>query len=74
MNSGAWVLIIAMYSPAGDFIDKRHEVVQDRKTCVFQRNIVNQREPSPIGVKERATCVTYEHWTGKKSMKSVALD
>jgi hypothetical protein len=25
-----WVLIIALYSPAGDFIGKRHEVLPDQ--------------------------------------------
>jgi hypothetical protein len=69
-----WVLVIALYSPSGDFIDKRHEVLPNRKTCVQQRQEINQRDPSPIGVRERAICVTWDHWTGKRPMKDVNMD
>lgn len=74
MTTGTWVLIIAMYSPGGDFMSKRHEFVESRRMCEAQRQEINQREPNPLGVKERAVCVTYQHWTGARPMKSVALD
>jgi hypothetical protein len=69
-----WVLIIALYSPAGDFIGKRHEVLPDQKTCAQHQQEINQREPSPIGVRERAICVTRDHWTGRRPMKDINMD
>ena len=69
----AWVLIIAMYSPGGDYMDKRHVVLPDQKSC--QRAKVEVEEPeNPMGVKVKGLCVTYAHWTGKKPMRDVPLD
>lgn len=69
----AWVLIIAMYSPGGDFMDKRHLVLPDQKACVQAKAQIEKTE-SPMGVKVKGLCVTQAHWEGKKQMKGVDYD
>lgn len=68
-----WILIIAMFGPSGDFIDKRTIEFQSRKDCEavkIQLPVMN----SPMGIKHKGLCVTRDHWTGKKQMKGVAYD
>ena len=68
-----WILIIAMFSPSGDFIDKRTVEFQSRKDCEAvktQLPVMN----SPMGIKHKGLCVTRDHWTGKKQMAGVAYD
>ena len=72
-NMNAWVLVIAMSAPSGDFIDKRTVEFKTRKDCEAVRAqlpVLN----SPYGVKHEGVCVTMDHWTGKKKDKGVAFD
>jgi len=57
MNS--WILIIAMYSPGGDFLNIKVQLSQ---------------LDSPMQVKHKGLCVTKAHWEGKKQMPGVAYD
>jgi hypothetical protein len=69
----AWVLVIAMSAPSGDFIAKREIEFKTRKDCEAVRAqlpVLN----SPFGIKHEGVCVTMAHWTGKKVDKGVALD
>jgi hypothetical protein len=68
-----WVLIIAMLSPAGDFIDKRHMVLPNQQTCQRAKTDVETAD-SPMGVRIKGLCVTYAHWTGQKPMRGVPQD
>jgi hypothetical protein len=71
MNS--WILIIAMFSPGGDFIDKRTLAFNSKKDCEAARMQV-ARSDSPMGVKHKGLCVTSDHWEGKRQMPGVAYD
>lgn len=68
-----WVLIIAMFSPGGEFMDKR---TVDFKTQADCQAVAGQlgRLDNAQRVKHRGLCVTRDHWTGKKQMKGVAYD
>lgn len=68
-----WVLIISMFSPGGDYLDKRHVVLQDQRTCQSAKVTVETAE-SPMGIKVKGLCVTYGHWTGRKPMRDVPMD
>jgi hypothetical protein len=71
MNS--WILIIAMFSPGGDFINKTPVEFQSQKECEAVRIQLSVLD-SPMGVKHKGVCVTRDHWTGKKKMPNVAYD
>jgi hypothetical protein len=71
MNS--WILIIAMFSPGGDFINKTPVEFQSQKACEAVRVQLSVLD-SPMGVQHKGVCVTQDHWTGKKPMPGVALD
>jgi hypothetical protein len=69
----SWVLIIAMFSPGGDFINKSTVKFQSKQEC----EAVKMQLPildSPMGVKHKGLCVTRDHWEGKKQMTGVAYD
>ena len=67
-----WVLIIMMSTPGGDFIDKRVEFLQDKKSC--QIRMAEIPRMAPMRIRQDPICVTMDHWTGKKPMPGVALD
>jgi hypothetical protein len=69
----AWVLIIAMSSPGGDFIDKRTVEFKTRQDCEAVRVQLSNLD-TPMGIKHKGLCVTMDHWTGKKQMPGVAYD
>ena len=69
----AWILIIAMYSPAGDYMDKTIVEFNTQKDCESVRAQLAILD-TPFGVKHKGLCVTKDHWTGKKPMKGIALD
>jgi hypothetical protein len=71
MNS--WILIIAMFSPSGDFMDKRTVAFNSRKDCEAVRVQLAYLD-SPMSVKHKGLCVTRDHWEGKKQMPGVAYD
>jgi hypothetical protein len=67
-----WVLIIMMSTPGGDFIDKRVEFVQTRAEC--HARMAATPKVAPMQIRQTPTCVTRDHWTGKKPMSGVSLD
>ena len=69
----AWILIIAMYSPGGDYMDKTTLEFNTQKDCESVRAQLAILD-TPLGVKHKGICVTKDHWTGKKPMKGIALD
>ena len=65
-----WVLIIAFFSPGGDFMGK-HEVAQkDRATC--QQSIASIGQEAPLA-RVRAICVERDA-KGINLTRNVALD
>jgi hypothetical protein len=73
MTTYSWVLIIAMYSPAGDFMSQDIVKLDSRRTC----EAIRAQLPSldhPMRVKHKGLCVTKDHWEGKKQMPGVAYD
>jgi hypothetical protein len=68
-----WVLIIAMFSPGGDFIGKEPVWFETKKACEAVRAQLSVLD-GPIGVKHKGLCVTRDHWEGKKKMPGVAHD
>ena len=73
-----WLLLIAMYTPGGDFIDKQvvdYEFKSKADCVAVQRSMPNlDLDAGAMGVKHRGLCITKDHWTGKRPMKDVALD
>jgi hypothetical protein len=69
----SWVLIIAMYSPGGDFINKSTVKFQSNKDCeAVKAQLSNLYHP--MKVVHKGLCVTRDHWEGKKQMPGVAYD
>ncbi len=71
MNS--WILIIALYSPAGDFMSKDTLYFNSKKECEAVRVQLPNLD-HPLRVKHKGLCVTRDHWEGKKKMPNVAYD
>jgi hypothetical protein len=69
----SWVLIIAMFSPGGDFISKQTINFVSKKDCEAVRIQLSNLD-QPMHVKHKGLCVTRDHWEGKKQMPSVAHD
>jgi len=69
----SWVLIIAMYSPAGDFMGKDTLTFNSQKDCEAVKLQLPKLD-HPLRVKHKGLCVTKEHWEGKKKMPNVDLD
>jgi hypothetical protein len=68
-----WILIIAMYSPGGDFISKTPIEFQTKQACeAVKIQLVNLDHP--VRGKHKGLCVTRDHWEGKKQMPGVAYD
>ena len=68
-----WVLIVAMLTPAGDFMDKRTVEFKTQQECEAVRAQLHVLD-TPYRVQHKGICVTMDHWTGKKKMKDVPLD
>jgi hypothetical protein len=68
-----WILIIAMFSPSGDFIDKRTVEFRSRKDCEAVKIQLSKLD-NPMRVTHKGLCVTRDHWEGKKQMPGVAYD
>jgi hypothetical protein len=71
MNS--WILIIAMYSPGGDFINKSTLSFTNKSECEAVRKQLPTLD-HPFHVQHKGLCVTRAHWEGKKQMPGVAYD
>jgi hypothetical protein len=69
----SWILIIAMHSPAGDFIGKDIIKFESQKACEAAKTQLPNLD-SPMRVKHQGLCVTRDHWEGKKQMPGVAYD
>ena len=68
-----WILIVAMFSPGGDFLSKSTIEFQSRKDCEAVKVQLVQLD-SPMGIKHKGLCVTRNHWEGKKKMPGVNYD
>ncbi len=68
-----WILIIALYSPGGDFMDKTILKFENKRDCEAVR-VQLPKLDNPMKVKHKGVCVTKEHWEGTKSMPGVAHD
>jgi hypothetical protein len=69
----SWILIVAMYSPAGDFIGKDTIKFESKRAC----EAVKVQLPNldhPMRVKHKGLCITRDHWEGKKKMTGVDYD
>ena len=69
----SWILIIAMFSPGGDFIGKQTIDFVSKKDCETVR-IQLPNLDNPMRVRHKGLCVTRDHWEGKKQMPGVAYD
>jgi hypothetical protein len=71
MNS--WVLIIAIFNPAGEWQHQYTEQHNTKKSCTARSKAVEIVTPNNKYL-VRGICVTHDHWTGKKPMPGVELD
>jgi hypothetical protein len=69
-----WVLLIALLSPGGNFIDKVPVEMPTKAACQKAVKGLPQPGESPMGVQYKGICVTMDHWTGKKKDKGVVFD
>ena len=65
-----WVLIIAFFSPGGDFMGKQEIVQKDQVTC--QRSMVTVAKEAPLA-KIKTLCVERDE-KGINLSRNVALD
>jgi len=73
MTAYSWVLIIAMYSPGGDFMSQDIVKLDSRRTCEAMKKELPKLD-NPMYVQHKGVCVTRDHWEGKKKMPGVAYD
>jgi hypothetical protein len=69
----SWILIVAMYSPGGDFMNKDTLQFNSQKECEAVR-VQLPKLDRPLRVQHKGLCVTRDHWEGKKQMPGVAYD
>jgi len=69
----SWILIVAMYSPAGDFMSKDIIKFETQKSCEAVRVQLPNLD-HPMRVRHKGLCVTKDHWEGKKKMPNVDYD
>jgi hypothetical protein len=69
----SWILIIAMHSPAGDFMGKNTVGFNSQKDCEAVK-VQLPKLDHPLKVRHKGLCVTREHWEGKKQMPGLAYD
>jgi hypothetical protein len=69
----SWILIVAMYSPAGDFMSKDTLEFNRQKACEAVK-VQLPKLDHPMRITHKGLCVTREHWEGKKKMPNVAYD
>jgi hypothetical protein len=69
----SWILIIAMHSPAGDFMGKETLPFNNQKDCEAVKVQLTKLD-HPMRVTHKGLCVTRDHWEGKKKMSNVAYD
>jgi len=71
--AGSWVLIIALFSPEGEFVEKYAEGPMSKTRCEQQVTELNQIN-TRVTYQFRSICVTRDHWLGKAPMPGVGLD
>lgn len=69
----SWILIIAMYTPGGDFISKDTLGFNSQKSCEAVKIQLSKLD-HPMKVQHKGLCVTRDHWEGKKQMPGIAYD
>ena len=69
----SWILIVAMYSPAGDFMGKDIIKFESKQACESVK-IQLPNLDHPMRVRHKGLCVTRDHWEGKKKMTGVDYD
>jgi hypothetical protein len=69
----SWILIVALYSPAGDFISKDTVGFNNQRDCEAVRVQLKNLD-NPLRVQHKGLCVTKDHWEGKKKMPNVDYD
>ena len=69
----SWILIVAMYSPAGDFMSKDIIKFESQKACEAVKVQLSNLDQL-MRVRHKGLCVTRDHWEGKKQMPGVAYD
>jgi hypothetical protein len=67
-----WVLLIFMYTAAGDFVSKIPVVKTSQAECQAAAKSLPKMLEGTTTVLE-GLCVTVEHWTGEKYMPGVEL-
>ena len=68
----AWILIIALFSPTGEWQTQYAEGPLKTEQECKQRAKELKYDRTKLIIK--GICVTHEHWTGKKYMPGVGLD
>lgn len=71
MNS--WILIIFLFSPGGDYMDKYALEFATKTQCEAVRTSLPELDNGSLA-RHKGLCVTKDHWTGKKPMVGVPLD
>ena len=69
----SWILIVAMYSPAGDFMSKDIIKFESKQACEAVKVQLPNLD-TPMRVRHKGLCVTRDHWEGKKKMPGVDYD
>ena len=67
-----WVLLIFMYTAAGDFVTKIPVIQTNQAQCQIAAESLPKTLEGTATVVE-GLCVTYQHWTGEKYMPGVEL-
>lgn len=67
-----WILIIFLFSPGGDYMDKYTVGFSNKIECESVRTVLPALDSGLI--KHKGLCVTKDHWVGKKPMKTVPFD
>jgi len=67
-----WILIIFLFSPGGDYMDKYTREFATKPQCEAVRTSLPSLDNGLA--RHKGLCVTKDHWTGKKPMKGVPLD
>jgi hypothetical protein len=70
-----WVLIIALSSPNGAYIDKVPVEVESHEACLKVKKNLPHLSVDTAKVRLNAVCVPKDQWTGRKPpAKGVSLD
>lgn len=67
-----WILIIFIFSPGGDYMDKYTREFVTKPQCEAVRASLSVLDNALA--RHKGLCVTQDHWLGKKLMKDVPLD